>query len=109
MEDFKKFMQNSGMGERTLKDHISRCRRIEREFNVILAEEALDVKRYIRLVKIIRKAYRANKNSKFAAGAVAAQLVASFRKYAEFKVGKKTLNRYPMARGGFFERITASR
>lgn len=93
--EFRAFLTSRGLGERTIQDYVSRCRRIEKELAVSIDIETSSEDRYLSLAKRIKTVYRIERSATVFSGYAAAQLNSALRRYAEFRWGHRLVSKYP--------------
>lgn len=97
MRDFKEFLRAQGLGDRTISDYLSRCRRIEREMKIDLESETRTTELFVSLILRLRARYRVVNEFGNASGYTASQLSGAVKKYTEHRWGKKISSQYPSA------------
>ena len=96
VEDFREWLVSTGLTKRVAGDYLSRCRRIQRVFNVDLYEAVSKETDYIDLLIRIWRYAESNTNSQKAKHALNRSLRAACKKYAEFKFPKKSKKYRPL-------------
>lgn len=69
-EGFKLWMKDKGVNKRVAADHISRCKRVQRELNLSIKDSASTVHGYIEMMKDIARVPSKSNNKTSAKGTI---------------------------------------
>lgn len=94
-KDFVDWLKTQGLSSRAASDYASRCKRVERIFQISLNKELINVDKFTSLMVDIQKYAKETANTRNAAYNISGTLRLAVRKFALYLLGNKALS-YPM-------------